>query len=82
MEKVAQVFYNENYADEDKEEEEKNKKKKDKESNKYIQIFSKKITQDIENCDVFTVVTSEAAMKQIQKIIRKKVKKRKRRKKI
>ena len=68
MEKVAQVFYNENYADEDKEEEEKNKKKKDKESNKYIQIFSKKITQDIENCDVFTVVTSEAAMKQIQKI--------------
>ena len=68
MEKVAQVFYNENYADEDKEEEEKNKKKKEKDnnSNKYIQIFSKKITQDIENCDVFTVVTSEAAMKQIQ----------------
>ena len=68
MEKVAQVFYNENYADEDKEEEEKNKKKKEKGNNKYIQIFSKKITQDIENCDVFTVVTSEAAMKQIQKI--------------
>ena len=66
MEKVAQVFYNENYADEDKEEEEKNKKKKEKDSKKYIQIFSKKITQDIENCDVFTVVTSEAAMKQIQ----------------
>ena len=68
MEKVAQVFYNENYADEDKEEEEKNKKKKDKENIKCIQIFSKKITQDIENCDVFTVVTSEAAMRQIQKI--------------
>ena len=68
MEKVAQVFYNENYADEDKEEEDKNKKKKEKENNKYIQIFSKKIAQDIENCDVFTVVTSEAAMKQIQKI--------------
>ena len=68
MEKVAQVFYNENYAEEDKEEEEKNKKKKEKTSNKEIQIFSKKITQDIENCDVFTVVTSEAAMKQIQKI--------------
>ena len=66
MEKVAQVFYNENYADEDKEEEEKNKKKKEKDSKKYIQIFSKKITQDIENCDIFTVVTSEAAMKQIQ----------------
>ena len=68
MEKVAQVFYNENYADEDKEEEEKNKKKKDKENNKCVQIFSKKITQEIENCDVFTVVTSEEAMKQIQKI--------------
>ena len=69
MEKVAQVFYNENYADEDKEEEEKNKKKKEKENKQqYIQIFSKKIMQEIENCDVFTVVTSEAAMKQIQKI--------------
>ena len=67
MEKVAQIFYNENYAEEDKEEEEKNKKK-DKTNNKYIQIFSKKIAQDIENCDVCTVVTSEAAMKQIQKI--------------
>ena len=66
MEKVAQIFYNENYADEDKEEEKKNKKK---EPNKYnIQIFSKKIEEDIENCDVCTVVTSEAAMKQIQKI--------------
>ena len=67
MEKVAQVFYNENYAEEDKEEEEK-KKKKEKVNHKEIQIFSKKITQDIENCDIFTVVTSEAAMKQIQKI--------------
>ena len=63
MEKVAQIFYNDNYADEDKEEEEENKRKKE---NKYIQIFSKKITQDIENCDICTVVTSEAAMKQIQ----------------
>ena len=66
MEKVAQIFYNENYADEDKEEEEKKMKKKENNNNKYIQIFSKKITQDIENCDVFTIVTSEAAMKQIQ----------------
>ena len=36
MEKVAQVFYKENYADEDKEEQEKDKKKKEKDSKKYI----------------------------------------------
>ena len=68
MEKIAQVFYNENYADEDENEEEKQKKNK-KEKN--IQIFSKKIEEEIENCDVFTVVTSEAAMKQIQLINKK-----------
>lgn len=66
MEKIAQEFYNENYADEDNEEEAKNKKE-DK-NKKPIQIFSKKITEDIENCDVCTIVTSEAAMKQIQLI--------------
>ena len=73
MEKVAQIFYNENYADEeDKEEEE--KKKKDKKITQNIQIFSKKISEEIENCDVFTVVTSEAAMKQIQLINKKIIK--------
>ena len=42
MEKVAQIFYNENYADEeDKEEEE--KKKKDKKITQNIQIINKKI---------------------------------------
>ena len=67
MEKVAQIFYNENYADEDKEEEEKKNKNKKKEENvKNVQIFSKKIAEEIDNCDVFTVVTSEAALKQIQ----------------
>ena len=72
MEKIAQEFYNENYADEDNEEEAKNKKE-DK-NIKPIQIFSKKITEDIENCDVCTIVTSEAAMKQIQLINKKIIK--------
>ena len=64
MEKVAQVFYNENYGDEEKDENEKSKKKKEKN----IVIFNQKITKDIENGDIFTVVISEAAMKQIQKM--------------
>ena len=64
MEKVAQIFYNENYADDDKQENKKSKKKKEKE----IRIFSKKIMQEIEDGDTFTVVTSEAAMIQIQKM--------------
>ena len=67
MEKVAQIFYNENYADEDED-----KKKEKNEEN--IQIFNKKISEEIENCDVFTVVTSEAAMKQIQSINKKIIK--------
>ena len=65
MEKVAQIFYNENYAEEEKkDEEEKSKKKKEKN----IIIFSKKIMKEIEDGDVYTVVTSELAMKQIQKM--------------
>ena len=64
MEKVAQIFYNENYADEKEEEEDENPKKKEKN----IVIFSKKILKEIDDVDVNTVVTSEAAMKQIQKM--------------
>ena len=60
MEKVAQVFYNENYAEEEKDEKEKSRKKE-----KNIVIFNKKIKKD---GDIYTVVTSEAAMKQIQKM--------------
>ena len=63
MEKVAQVFYNENYAEEEKEEKEKSKKKE-----KNIIIFNKKITKEIEEGDVYTAVSSEAAMRQIQKM--------------
>ena len=63
MEKVAQVFYNENYAEEDKDDKEKSKKKE-----KNIVIFNKKIKKEIEDGDIYTVVTSEAAMKQIQKM--------------
>ena len=63
MEKVAQVFYNENYAEEEKDDKEKSKKKE-----KNIVIFNKKIKKEIEDGDIYTVVTSEAAMKQIQKM--------------
>ena len=63
MEKVAQVFYNENYAEEEKNDKEKSKKKE-----KNIVIFNKKIKKEIEDGDIYTVVTSEAAMKQIQKM--------------
>ena len=64
MEKVAQIFYNENYANE--KEEEKGEKPKKKKKN--IVIFSKKILKEIDDVDVYTIVTSEAAMKQIQKM--------------
>ena len=63
MEKVAQVFYNENYAEEEKDEKEKSRKKE-----KNIVIFNKKIKKEIEEGDIYTVVTSEAAIKQIQKM--------------
>jgi len=64
MEKVAQIFYNENYADDKEGKEETPKKKREKN----ILIFSKKILKEIDNVDIYTVVTSEAAMKQIQKL--------------
>ena len=62
MEKVAQVFYNENYAEEEKEE----NKEQSQEKKKLPKIFSKEIMKDIENCDNFTYVNSEDAMVQIQ----------------
>jgi hypothetical protein len=64
MEKVAQIFYNENYVDDKEGKEETPKKKREKN----ILIFSKKILKEIDNVDIYTVVTSEAAMKQIQKL--------------
>ena len=69
MEKVAQIFYNENYADEEKEE----KKEQSQERKKMPKIFNKEVLKDIENCDSFTYVNSEAAMEQIQ-LINKKLK--------
>ena len=64
MEKAAQIFYNENYADEDDKEEE----NKEKDINqKYIKIFSKKITEEIENCEKFTEITSEEPKEEIKK---------------
>ena len=39
-----------------------------KKKGKNIVIFSKKILKEIDDVDVYTVVTSEAAMKQIQKM--------------
>ena len=64
MEKVAQVFYNENYAEEDNTPKEKSKKNREKK----IIIFSKKIKKEIEDADIYTVVNSESAKKQIPKL--------------
>ena len=59
MEKIAQIFYNENYADED------SKPKKNKENNnkEIIKIFSSKIFEDIENCDKCTIVNNDSLVK-------------------
>ena len=64
MEKVAQIFYNENYADEEKEE----KKEESQEKKKLPKIFNKEVIKDIENCGSFTYVNSEATNEQIQLI--------------
>ena len=64
MESVAQIFYDKNYAEEDKQKEINTKI----ETKKDIQIFSKKISEEIENCNVFTKVNSETEMKRIQLI--------------
>ena len=64
MEKVAQVFYNENYADEENEE----KHEQSQERKKLPKIFNKEVMKDIENGESFTYVNSEAAMEQIQLI--------------
>ena len=69
MEKVAQVFYNQIYAQEEKEE----NKEQSQEKKKLPKIFSKEIMKEIENCDNFTYVNSEDAMVQIQ-LINKKLK--------
>jgi hypothetical protein len=49
MEKIAQIFYNENYADEDPVEESIKHKKVN------IKIFTKAVTEDIENCVKFNI---------------------------
>ena len=51
MEKVAQIFYNENYVDEDPVEDSIRQKKIN------FKIFTKAVTEDIENCDKFTIVS-------------------------
>ena len=68
MEKVAQIFYNENYADEDE------NKEKSKSVKKMPKIFSKDVLTDIENGESYTYVNSEDAMEQIY-LINKKLKK-------
>ena len=47
--KFAQVFYNNNFAE--------------KEEKYDFQIFSKRISEEIENCDIWTFVTSEGDIK-------------------
>ena len=68
MEKVAQIFYNENYADEEE------NKEKSKNVKKMPKIFSKDVLTDIENGESFTYVNSEDATEQIY-LINKKLKK-------
>jgi len=68
MEKVAQIFYNENYADEDE------NKEKSKSIKKMPKIFSKDVLTDIENGESFTYVNSEDATEQLN-LINKKLKK-------
>ena len=50
MERVAQIFYNENYVDENPDEDSIRHKKIN------FKIFTKAVTEDIENCDKFTIV--------------------------
>ena len=68
MEKVAQIFYNENYADEDE------NKEKSKNIKKMPKIFNKDVLTDIENGESFTYVNSEDATEQLY-LINKKLKK-------
>ena len=49
MEKVAQIFYNENYADEDELED------SDRHEKMNFKIFTKTITEEIENCNKFNI---------------------------
>jgi hypothetical protein len=72
MEKVAQIFYNENYADAEEENNEE-KEQKSLEKKKLPKIFNQEIMKEIDNCESFTYVNSEAAMEQIQ-LINKKLK--------
>ena len=58
MEKVAQIFYNNNYADENEKDE---KNKKEKKFN--FEIFSKKISEEIENYDIYTIINSQLDIK-------------------
>ena len=67
MEKVAQVFYNENYAEEDK------KLNKDKNSNNtkkefVLNIFNNNVIEEIEKGDKFTIVSTETAAQDIIKV--------------
>ena len=63
MERIAQIFYNENYADE---EDKKHSEDKDQNDKNYMQIFSSKIKEEIENCNVNTYVSNENTGKQIE----------------
>ena len=67
MEKVAQIFYNENYADAEEENNEE-KEQKSLEKKKLPKIFNQEIMKEIDNCESITYVNSEAAMEQIQLI--------------
>ena len=69
MEKIAQLFYNNNYLGNGNNQNNDNTKKGKKELN--LLIFNNRVIEDIEKCDKFTVVSSEDANKEIQMLTNK-----------
>ena len=62
-EKVAPIFYNNNYAEEKEEKDQKNKK----ENTFDFQIFNKRISEEIENFNICTFVFLDGCIKKIKK---------------
>ena len=70
MEKIAQFFYSKNFAlknpNKKNNKEEKNKGKDKKDLNLNLSIFNNRVVEDIEKVNIFTVVSSEDANKEMQ----------------
>ena len=72
MEKIAQFFYSKNFSlknpniNKENNKEDKNKEKDKKDLNLNLSIFNNRVVEDIEKVNIFTVVSSEDANKEIQ----------------